>query len=220
MTSLVERHFTGRGRGLEFEMEVDWVREHIPARCGRVIDVGCGIGALLRAIDSPHAIGLDHSADGLARTRARLPSAVLVCADAAVLPFAHQSLGAIAAQHVIEHIPACQATCREWFRVLQPGGVLLVLTPNGLFCDPSVYDDDTHVQVFDAGSLNQLLAGAGFEIIDTSSLGLPWFRRIQGLPVGWRLRRSVIGHAQMLSARRAWRWKGQTLCCVARRPEK
>ncbi len=218
MTTLVERHFAARGTGLEFEMEVDWVRSVMPARCRRVLDVGCGGGALLRTIDAPFMIGLDHAAPGLARTRAEAPRVRLVCGDSLSLPVADQSVDAVLAQHVIEHIEDPERACRDWLRVLRPGGGLLVLTPNGRFSDASVFHDETHVHIFNAAELTLLLERAGFDIRERRTLGLPWFRDYHALPAGWRLRRAVTTRAQWLSRLSMWRWKGQTLCCAARRP--
>jgi ubiquinone/menaquinone biosynthesis C-methylase UbiE len=218
VTTLVEKHFTDRGTGLEFEMEVEWVRHALPARCRRVLDVGCGGVDLLRAIDAPFMIGLDQVAQGLSRIRAETPRVRLVCGDSHSLPVADQSVDVVLAQHVIEHLEDPVRACREWLRVLRPGGDLLVLTPNGRFPDTSVFDDETHVHLFNAAELTQLLKRAGFDIRERRTLGLPWFRNYHNVPGGWRLRRAVTTRAPWLSRPAMWRWKGQTLCCAARRP--
>jgi SAM-dependent methyltransferase len=165
-------------------------------------------------------MGIDCCADGLKLTRERFPSTPLVCAAAGQLPFKDSTFGVVTSQHVIEHIADCESACREWYRVLQPGGLLLVLTPNAGFSDPSVYDDDAHVQIFERHSLQQLLLLAGFEIVDLRTIGLPWFRGYRRIPSGWRLRRFMTTHARAWSALPLWRWKGQTLCCLARRPRR
>jgi len=220
MTQLVERHFTGRGCGLEFEMEADWVKRHVRPDLGRVIDVGCGIGALLDAIDVSNAIGIDYSIDGLARTRERFRQMPLVCSDAAALPLTDNSVGTVLVQHVIEHMAESEYACREWSRVLAPGGTILILTPNRMFGDQSVYEDDTHVEIFDAPRLRQLLTHEQFEIVELRTLGLDWFRRYHGRSGMWRLRRMVVDNARLLSTPPILRWKGQTLCCAARKPSR
>ena len=169
-------------------------------------------------IGASRVIGIDHYAEGLVHTRERLAPAPLICADAGRLPFADGLLDAVTAQHVLEHIADYEDTCREWLRAMKPGGTLLLLTPNRCFCDPSVYADETHVHIFDHAGLRRVLRKVGFKIVDVRSLGLPWFRDYHAIPAGWRLRRFVMEYANNLSSVPSWRWKGQTLCCAARKP--
>jgi SAM-dependent methyltransferase len=218
--SLIERHFLHRGHGIECEMETRWVRKHLPGGRGPIADIGCGIGTLFPVIGASRVVGVDHHAEGLTHTRERFSTARLLCADGGRLPFADGAVDAITAQHVVEHMKGYEDACREWFRVMRPGGVLLLLTPNRDFCDPDVHADETHVHIFDYADLRHVLRKAGFKIIDLRTLGLPWFRAYHGIPAAWRLRRFVTGCADGLSSVPVWRWRGQTLCCAARRPER
>ena len=68
---------------------------------------------------------------------------------------------------------------------------MLVLTPNVQFVDAAVFEDETHVHLFDKDELADMLWHAGFELMELRSLGLPWFRNYQTLPSGWRFRRLV-----------------------------
>ena len=218
MSSLLERHFLHRGCGAEFEMEAAWIARHLPHGPALIVDVGCGNGALFDIIGQGRVIGVDHLADGLAHTRARFGEVPLVCADARRLPFPNAALDVITSQHVLEHLPAFEAACRDWMRVLKPGGRLLLLTPNRSFRDPSVYDDDSHVHIFAKSDLRRVLLRVGFHILDLRTLGLPWFRNYGRVPGAWRFRRFVTRRAIGLSRVPPWRWRGQTLCCAAGRP--
>jgi SAM-dependent methyltransferase len=213
-----ERHFLHRGYGVEFDMEAAWIRRYLPRSSGRLLEVGCGIGALFDLLGSTLTVGVDASAAGLRETRKRHPLAALVCGDAAELPFADGHFDAVMLQHVIEHLQDARAACEEWFRVLKSGGRLLLLTPNRLFSDPTAFEDDTHVRILRHDELAAMVEEAGFEVLDLRTLGLPWFRRHQRWPSGWRLRRWVTHCARSLSRISRLRWKGQTLCCAARRP--
>ena len=104
--------------------------------------------------------------------------------------------------------------------MLRPGGVLLIQTPNAAFVDPSVFEDPTHVHLYFAPELGREVELAGFEILDLRTLGLPWFRGYGKRPGGWRLRRLVTGQAPLFSKLGPLRWRGQTLCCAARRPKR
>ncbi|MCH7632285.1 MAG: methyltransferase domain-containing protein [Planctomycetes bacterium] len=214
----VSAHFLHRGHGAEFEMETDWVRAQMPPYAQRVVDVGCGAGGLFPTLGERRTIGVDFVAEGLAHTRERFPSVPLTCAGADCLPFADASLDTVALQHVIEHLAHVREALAEWLRILKPGGLLLLLTPNRRFCDPKVFDDPTHVRLFDRRDLTDVVTDAGFDVTDLRTLGLPWFRSYQRIPSGWRLRRFVTGRAYAISAIPLLRWKGQTLCCAARRP--
>jgi SAM-dependent methyltransferase len=213
-----DRHFLHRGYGVEFDMEAAWIRRHLPRSSGPLLEVGCGIGALFDLFGPTLTVGVDGSAAGLRETRKRHPSAALVCGDAAELPFADGHFDAVMLQHVIEHLQDAQAACEEWFRVLKSGGRLLLLTPNRLFSDPTAFEDDTHVRILRHDELAAMVEEAGFEVLDLRTLGLPWFCRYQRWPSGWRLRRWVTHYARSLSRISHLRWKGQTLCCAARRP--
>lgn len=217
-THSVDAHFTRRGTGLEFEMEAQWVRRHLPPGAKRVVDVGCGNGALFEAIGPDRALGIDSCMEGLSLTSRRFSTVPLVAGDAEHLPLRDESLEVITLQHVVEHIPRFDVACTQWRRALKPGGLLLILTPNASFCDPSVFQDPTHVRVFSRRELRRSLERGSFEVIDLRSLGLPWFRDYHHVPWGWRWRRFVISHAQRLSFLPGHRWKGQTLCCLARKP--
>jgi len=215
----VDLHFVHRGHGAEFEMEVAWIRSRVPEEARRVLDVGCGNGALFEALGKDRTLGLDTCRQGLARTRSRYAGTQLVCGDAARPPLADRSVDVVTAQHVLEHLDAYETACREWYRVLRPGGLLLVLTPNVRFIDPGVFEDATHVHLFDGDDLASTLSGSGFEIHELYTLGLPWFRSYRRLPSGWRFRRLVTRRSSMLGRVPLLRWRGQTLCCAARRPQ-
>ena len=61
------------------------------------------------------------------------------------------------------------------------------------------------------------LRRAGFEVLELCSLGLPWFRNYRRFPSGWRFRRLVTTRSSAFSRVPVLKWRGQTLCCRARR---
>lgn len=54
-----------------------------------------------------------------------------VCADAEELPFRENQFGAICSEHVFEHFAAPERALTECYRILKPGGRLVVSGPNG-----------------------------------------------------------------------------------------
>ncbi len=213
----VEAHFAHRGHGAEFEMEAAWIQQRLPKHASRVLDVGCGSGSLFDWIGRSRVIGLDLCGEGLSLTRSRRPNVPLLVARGERLPLAGEALDAVTAQHVIEHIPDAERVLREWRRVLKVGGLLILLTPNACFCDPSVFADPTHVRIYDRLTLPATVQRSGLVVDELRTLGLPLFRNYRACPGGWRARRMVTRHAQAISSVAGLRWRGQTLCCVARR---
>jgi SAM-dependent methyltransferase len=213
----IDRHFARRGHGEEFEMEARWIVQSLPGRAQRILDIGCGIGALFPLVGETRVIGVDYALAGLRQTRNRFARSRLACGDAASLPFAEGSFDAIIAQHVIEHMPDSGAVCRDWRRVLRANGRLIIVTPNLQFCDQFIFDDPTHVCIFSRKTLRQSLETVGFNVEFICTLGLPWFRNYHALPGGWRLRRLTLRKAGTFARLPGLRNSGQSLCCIARR---
>ena len=99
-----------------------------------ILDVGCGDGAaaVLAAQRNPghRVIGLDWSAGSLGRARRLGLTVVRGGVDAPGLPFAAESADVVIMSELIEHLVDTDAALDEAFRVLKPGGSLLMSTPN------------------------------------------------------------------------------------------
>ncbi|MBC7223344.1 MAG: class I SAM-dependent methyltransferase [Anaerolineae bacterium] len=96
----------------------------------RVLDLGCGTGAFLRELQKRWpAVGVDLSAIALGYCGARR-LAGLVQASADHLPFPAASFGLVTCMDVLYHRAVDEAAAlREVWRVLAPGGWLLVRVP-------------------------------------------------------------------------------------------
>ena len=101
----------------------------------RVLDIGCGNGLGLAAMAGlePDArpVGLDASAEMLRACRRRVPSARLVRADAAALPWPAGAFDVAVASSVLQFLGVAPAALAEWRRVLRPGGRLALSVPAG-----------------------------------------------------------------------------------------
>jgi SAM-dependent methyltransferase len=96
----------------------------------------------------------------------------VVCADALEFLAAQTAgaYGAIYCAHLIEHFAYTDASrlLAESFRVLAPGGRLLVITPNPVSLDvisETFWLDPTHVRPYPRPLLERMLARAGFTLI-------------------------------------------------------
>jgi SAM-dependent methyltransferase len=101
----------------------------------RVVDLGCGRGALLAAVAAARPdragelIGLDASAELLRETARRLDGAApwLVQANlAGALPLAAGSVDRVLCHNVLECLPDPGALVAEAWRILRPGGRLVL----------------------------------------------------------------------------------------------
>ncbi|HTG33562.1 MAG TPA: methyltransferase domain-containing protein [Thermoanaerobaculia bacterium] len=97
----------------------------------RVLDVGCGTGALLSRLSRSHPAarltGVDPVPEMLAVARRGLPPAVRLAAGwAERLPFASGRFDAVVSCNVFHYIRQPLTALREMNRVLRPGGQLVI----------------------------------------------------------------------------------------------
>jgi ubiquinone/menaquinone biosynthesis C-methylase UbiE len=104
---------------------------------GNLLEAGCGTGidtANLRRLASGLGVhGVDISSLALADAAARCGTGGTLFYQAALerLPFADAVFDYISSHEVIEHIEDPAVALHELFRVLKPGGVAAIATPNG-----------------------------------------------------------------------------------------
>jgi glycogen synthase len=143
---------------------------------GIALDIGCGAGPGLRylATRAVNAVGIDASLYALKEARRLVASRGLVQTDArGGAPFRDGAFGLIVASEVIEHLPDGIPFLRECRRLLRPGGVLLLTTPNlwdvRRITKPlvgevwSAYTDPTHINLYTPRRLARELRTAGFD---------------------------------------------------------
>lgn len=106
------------------------LKKYLPTgRPERLLDLGCGTGAALAEMDQlGPSVGLDFSELALEYSAER-GLKDLVAANGEHLPFADNSFKGMIALDIFEHIPDHEQAYREAFRVLAPGGVLVLSVP-------------------------------------------------------------------------------------------
>lgn len=143
---------------------------------GPALDVGCGAGPGLRYLASrgAAAYGVDQSLYALRQAASLVRVNGLVQIDATLpFPFRDASFGLVIASEVIEHLASGLAFLGECRRVLRPGGILLLTTPNlwdirrvaaPLLGRPWSGDTDpTHINLYTPSRLRRELLECGFE---------------------------------------------------------
>jgi len=111
------------------------LREHLPLKGARLVDIGCGDGALVRLMtrEGARVTGIECSESQLARARAAEPAGEedYLPGRAEDLPFEADSLDAAVFFNSLHHVPVeSQAKAlEEAARVVKPGGVVYVQEP-------------------------------------------------------------------------------------------
>lgn len=83
--------------------------------------------------------------------------------DADPIPAETESVDLVVALALIEHLHNPDNFMREAMRILKPGGVLYLSTPNWRYSSRSFYDNPAHVQPYSDVSLAVLMSAYGFE---------------------------------------------------------
>ena len=106
---------------------------------GEWLDCGCADGGYTTALVDAgvkSAIGIDTQEERIVQAhrleREHFP-VQFVCASAESLPFPEESFDGVLLNEVLEHVTDEVQTLREIFRVLRPGGYLIVMSPNRWF---------------------------------------------------------------------------------------
>lgn len=101
-----------------------------PAPGARVLDVGCGVGQVIRRLTVAgfEAHGVDVSEPNIAK--AKRDSSFCQVYDGKKLPYADSFFDAAGALNVLEHVEEPEAFVVELVRVVRPGGRVVVSSPN------------------------------------------------------------------------------------------
>lgn len=155
---------------------------------GRLLEVGCATGerlALLRSLGWD-VQGVEISRQACREAKARHGLEVFRGElEEACVPEA--SLDAVVMSHLIEHVGDPVATLREVRRILRPGGVVLMETPNGGSLERRVFggywygwEIPRHLFLFDARTLRLacLRAGLRLQRVAYSSYTRDWNRSL------------------------------------------
>ncbi|MCI0341769.1 MAG: class I SAM-dependent methyltransferase [Planctomycetales bacterium] len=204
---------------LQYGPRVRRYRRLLP-ETGRVLDVGCGDGSLLREIGrrGPWELyGLDFKPEALPASDPAARPLHLFAGTLEQAPYERDFFDLVVMHHVLEHVPEPATTLRKVLEILRPGGTLVGQLPNYDSIERLVtgrywngYHTPRHMQCFSRRTLGALLSRTGFADVRTSPALHPgqWALSIQGWLAGRWLTRTRLAHGK------AWFYPGCLLAGI------
>ena len=170
---IAERYaaWTGSATGEPRERYVDLLEQLLPSG-SRVLDLGCGTGALAttRLARRFAVTGVDLSGRSIALARRNLPEATFLHADMTALDLPVGAFDAVVAFYSNIHVPRAEHALllRSVTRLLRPGGVLIATM--GVGTAPGDIEEDwlgapMFFSHYDADTNKRLIEAAGLRLI-------------------------------------------------------
>lgn len=180
-----------------YEAANSLVLGRVPKASKRVLDVGCGSGALgaqIKQQNQCHVVGITHSEAEAAIARNRLDE-VLISDLNNFEVNGMKSFDCIVCSHVLEHLVQPEQLLKRMRHLLSADGILVVALPNTLFWQQRLefirgrfrYSnggimDRTHYRFFDWVTARELLQNSGYTVVEAvADGGFPLSRFLSGV---------------------------------------
>lgn len=154
-----------------------WVM-YLPAnRHGRLLDIGCGSGESIRRMQEMgwRAEGIDF--DRHVIDCAKRKGLIVNFGSVQEQGYPDDHFDAITMMHVIEHVSSPLIVLKECYRILKPGGRLVVETPNSRSLGHCIFKKDwrgleppRHLHLMNMAVLKRIVTESGFDVISTKTL--------------------------------------------------
>lgn len=146
-----------------------------------ILEAGSGLNAVVITLQRMgyNVVGLDYAVNALQASLDYEPGLQLVAGDVHALPHPDNSLGAYLSFGVLEHFEhGMQPGLKEAYRVLKPGGVLVLTIPypnvvyklvqlkRKLSGAPALTDEDFYESAYTRDQLLKEVTDAGFSIVE------------------------------------------------------
>jgi ubiquinone/menaquinone biosynthesis C-methylase UbiE len=141
----------------------------------KLLEVGCGRGDFLKSFQR---IGLECFGCDIQKVKVEGIKIKQVDISKEKLPYGDETFDIVYHKSVIEHISSPENLMKETYRILKPGGIVVILTPDWISQMKVFYDDFTHSRPYSRTSLKDALSVYGFMKVRTESFNQ--------LPVLWR----------------------------------
>jgi 2-polyprenyl-3-methyl-5-hydroxy-6-metoxy-1,4-benzoquinol methylase len=155
----------------------------------KFLEVGSGMGHLTGQLeDTFESFGMDLNHWAVKQSKAVVDKSSLQTASAQELPFKDGVFNVVIIKHIVEHLPDPQKAINEIGRVTEPGGILILATPN---LDSGLkpwkgdkwigYQDPTHISLKHPAEWLDLIRSADFSPLKVFSDGfwdVPYIRYV------------------------------------------
>ncbi|MEM9940966.1 MAG: class I SAM-dependent methyltransferase [Planctomycetota bacterium] len=191
------------------------VQPYLVVETPKTLDIGCSVGATVNAAEQLgwDAFGVDVS-----------EKAVELCRDQGLscevlrdgkLPFDDESFDLVTNWQVIEHVLDVKKALCEWKRVLKPGGVMILDTPDAAYWKARILGPKhyrkfwpaDHIYTFNRENLTDIIKSCGFEMLPGRLIG-------RWTTLTPKLTAYALGYRGLRSCQRSLRLcKSIELCC-------
>lgn len=115
------------------ERRLRLIDRYAPLQGKTILDVGCGLGTYVERFRefSDQAYGIDIEVERVVEGGKSVPN--LLAAAAEALPFSDNSFHVLVLHEVLEHVDDDAQAMEEAYRLLKPGGRIVIFAPNRLY---------------------------------------------------------------------------------------
>ncbi len=145
---------------------------------GKLLELGCGRGDFLLAFKKIgfDCYGVDREISPDLANQVKIHQADL---KKEKLPFENDAFDVVYHKSLIEHFSSPHHLMTETYRVLKPGGKVVILTPDWVSTMKVFYEDITHCRPYDTTAIRDTLTMYGFKNIEVE--------RFHQLPIVWKM---------------------------------
>jgi SAM-dependent methyltransferase len=196
-------------------------------RGARLLEVGLGMGHLIGQLeDTFDTYGMDLNHWAVKQSKSVVEKTQLQTASAQELPYRDESFNVVIIKHIVEHLPDPQKAIEEIGRVTEPGGTLILATPNlDSLLKPWKgdkwigYQDPTHISLKPPAEWLEFIRKAGFrpqKIFSDGFWDVPYIRYVPR-----QIQKLFFGSPGGFQAITGWiflppRW-GESILVIARK---
>lgn len=162
------------------------IEKYLPVTPEIILDIGTAEGRMLGIFRERYpacrCLGIEYSSELIHYGIRIFPDLSFIQGDATLLPCRDGFSDVVVATAVLEHVNEPGLMVREIKRILKPGGIAIITTPDPFWESVATrvghLEDDQHLELFTLEKLEYLFKNNGFQVVECckfmlSPIGLP-----------------------------------------------